>query len=184
MNKSWTFLFLIALLCARAQAADEFAEVKCGSDISKALVGKRTSATRVVVIEGRHKELGLKDLGGFEVSDRLFLVSWLVCGSEFELLENTKSKLIVDVLLFPSHSASSPEYMGACQIKGNELSETVVAVLDNSAGYNARDAAKGKTLLRATAAWKIDERHERFKPLPTDRLACPLGGVVTTDGGP
>jgi hypothetical protein len=33
------------------------------------------SNERVVVVEGRHKELGLKDLGGSEISDRLFLGS-------------------------------------------------------------------------------------------------------------
>ncbi|HEY1984775.1 MAG TPA: hypothetical protein VGG85_05165 [Terracidiphilus sp.] len=69
-------------------------------------------------------------LGGIEVSDRFFLVFWLICGSEFELLENTKSKLIVDVLKFPSISADSPELMGACQIKGTDLPSTVIAVLD------------------------------------------------------
>jgi hypothetical protein len=181
MNKAWIFLVLAALLSVRAQAADEFSGVTCGFNVSKALIGKRTSTTRAAVIEGRHTDLGLKDLGGFEVSDRLFLVSWLICGTEFEVLENVKKKLIVDVLGFPSHSASSPQFMGACQVDSKELPETVIAILDNSAGYSARNA---KSFLKATAAWKIDELRERFEAISRDNLKCPLSGVVTEDGGP
>lgn len=81
-------------------------------------------------------------------------------------------------------STSSPEFIGGCQVKGTELPEGVIAVLDNSAGLNARDGAKAKTLLKATAVWKMNEHHERFEPLSTDNLGCPLGSVVTSDGGP
>jgi hypothetical protein len=45
-------------------AVDEFDTIKCGADIPKAMVGKRSSNERVVVIEARHSNLGLKDLGG------------------------------------------------------------------------------------------------------------------------
>jgi len=137
----------------------------------------------VVVSEGRHKDLDLEDLGGTEVSDRLFLASWRICGSEFELLVNVRSHRIRDVLPFPPHSNSSPEAIGGCQVGGKELAEAVIAVLDNSAGYNARDA-RAKTLLKAKAAWRIDESHQRFEPLPTEGLGCPLMSVITLDGGP
>jgi hypothetical protein len=139
---------------------------------------------RVVVIEQRHKSLNLKDLGGTEVSDRLFLVSWSICGSEFELLVNTRISRIRDVLPFPTHSKSSPEAIGGCHINGNQVPEAIVAVLDNSAGYNARDGLQAKTLLKAKSAWKIDETRERFESLSTEGLSCPLGTVVTLDGGP
>jgi hypothetical protein len=176
---------LIALLlCGKAWGLDEFSGVTCGSDIPKALIGKRIVNRRVVVIEGSHKDIGLKDLGGIDISDRLFLISWRICGTEYELLEDTKSMIIRDVLPFPLHSRSSPEAIGGCQIDGREIPETVVAVLDNSAGYDARDGSHTKTLLNATSAWKIDETHQRFQRLTTMRLVCPLGTIVTLDGGP
>ena len=97
---------------------------------------------------------------------------------------NTKSGLIRDVLPFPSHSAALPMFIGTCQVDGKESPGTVVAVLNNSAGYNARDRKLAKTLLKATAAWKIDETKERFAKQSTENLGCPLSGIVTLDGGP
>lgn len=184
MFKIPAILILSLLMCGKAWSLDEFEGVKCGSDIPKALVGKRTSNLRVVVIEQRHKDLNLEDLGGTGISDRLFLVSWRICGSEFELLVDTRSSRVRDVLLFPTHSKSSPEAIGGCQINGSEVPEAVVAVLDNGAGYDARDGLRAKTLLKARAAWKIDEAREHFEPMSTDGLGCPLGTVVTLDGGP
>jgi hypothetical protein len=48
----------------------------------------------IVVFEGRHKDLGLKDLGGTEISGRLFLGSWLICGSEYAVLVDTEKNLV------------------------------------------------------------------------------------------
>ena len=64
---------------------------------------------RVVVIEERHKDLGLKDLGGTEISDRLFLISWRICGEEYALLED--QGVVRDVLKFPKHSKDSPNLL-------------------------------------------------------------------------
>jgi hypothetical protein len=183
MFKIRVVLFLLVIVCGKAWALDAFAGIKCGADIPKSLVGKRDSNQRVVVLEQRHKDLGLKNLGGTEVSDRLFLASWQICGSEYELLVNTKSGLIRDVLPFPPHSANSPMFMGACKADGKEVPGTVVAVLKNGAGYNARDEKLAKTMLQATAAWKIDEAKEKFARQSTESLTCPLSGIVTQDGG-
>jgi len=177
-------LFLVIIVGGNAWAADEFAGIKCGADIPKSLVGKRSSSEPVVVLEQRHKDLGLKDLGGTEISDRLFLTSWKVCGSEYELLVNTKNGLIRDVLPFPAHSATSPMFIGSCQADGKKIAGTVVAVLNNSAGYNARDGKLAKTTLKVTAAWRIDETKETFAKQSKENLGCPLGGIVTQDGGP
>lgn len=177
-------LFLLVLACGKAWALDEFQGFKCGADIPKSLVGKRDSNEPVAVLEKRHKDLGLKNLGGTEVSDRLFLASWQICGSEYELLVNTKSGLIRDVLPFPPHSATSPMFIGPCKADGKETPGVVVAVLNNGAGYNARDGKLAQTMLKATAAWKIDEIKEKFAKQSTGNLGCPLSGVVTQDGGP
>ena len=177
-------LFLLTIVCGKAWALDEFAGLKCGTDIPKSLIGKRDSNEPVSALEGRYKELGLKNLGGTEISERLFLASWQICGSEYDLLVNTKTGLIRDALLFPAHSATSPMFIGKCQADGKETPETVLAVLNNGAGANARDQKQAKTMLKATAAWKIDETKAKFAQRPTDNLVCPLDGIVTADGGP
>ncbi|HLW53289.1 MAG TPA: hypothetical protein VKW06_10640 [Candidatus Angelobacter sp.] len=177
-------LFLLMMVCGKAWALDEFVGIKCGTDIPKSLIGKRDANERVAVLEGRHKDLGLKNLGGTEISDSLFLASWQICGSEYELLVNTKSELIRDVLLFPAHSAASPMFVGACRADGKEIPSVVVAVLNNSARYNPRDEKLAKTMLKASAAWKADETTQKFAKQSTAGLGCPLGGIVTQDGGP
>lgn len=187
-NTSATFsirviLALLIIVCGKAWAVDEFVGIKCGADIPKSLLGKRDSNEPVAVLEGRHKDLGLKNLGGIEISDHLFLASWQICGQEYELLVNTRVGLIRDVLPFLTHSATWPMFIGACQADGKKIPGSIVAVLNNSAGQNARDEKLARTTLKATAAWKIDEAKERFAKQPTENLACPLDGIVTQDGG-
>ena len=177
-------LLLSVVVCGKAWALDEFQGIKCGADVSKSLIGKRFSHERVVVLEERHRDLHLKGLGGTGISDRLFLISWQICGGEYELLVNTKSGLIRDVLPFPSHSEYAPMYIGTCQSDGNDIPAAVIAVLNNSAGYEAKDRKAAKTMLKATAAWTIDEIKEKFDKQPTAKLRCPLGGIITLDGGP
>jgi len=174
-------LFLLLIVCGNAWAGDEFDGIKCGADIPKSLIGKRSPNQRVVVYETRHKDLGLKDLGAEEISDQLALVSWLVCGSRYEVLVNTKSKFVRDVLPIPPHSATSPESIGPCQVDGKEIPEEVVALLDNSAKFNAQDAKLAETMLKPSVAWKIDEAKEKFVKQSTEQLACPLGYVVHLD---
>ncbi len=177
-------LFFLLSAGGNAWALDEFAGIKCGADVPKSLIGKHDSNEPVAVLEQRHQDLGLKDLGGTEISDRLFLASWKICGSEYELLVNTKSGLIRDVLPFVPHSSASPMYIGPCHSDGKALPGTVVAVLNNSAGYDARDKKLAQTMLKTTTAWKIDEAKEKFVKQSTQNLACPVGGIVTQDGGP
>ena len=106
MYKAVIILAVSLVVCISARAADEFDGIKCDVDIAKALVGKRSSNGPVAMIEQRHKDLGLKDLGGTEISDRLSLVSWRICGKEFaELIEKN---LVRDVLPTPN-SLRSPQ---------------------------------------------------------------------------
>lgn len=184
MFKTKLVLFILVIVGARLWALDQFEGIKCGSDIPNALIGKHDSNQPVAAIEKRHKDLALKNLGGTEISDNLFLASWQICGSEYELLVNTAQGLIRDVLPFPSHSTASPMFIGKCQADGKELSATIIAVLDNKAKQNARDPKSANAMLKATAAWKIDEAVEKFSKQSIPNLACPLGGIVTQDGGP
>jgi hypothetical protein len=167
------FLVLLPFVCGNADAKDGFEKVQCGSDIPDALIGQRMSDEPSAVVEGRHSTLGLKDLGGYEASDRLFSSSWLICDSEFELILDDHS-VVRDALRFPPHSRSSPGFIGRCQVNGKELPATIVAVLDNKAGME---------MLAAEAAWKIDEESAKFVKMPTDGLRCPRTGIFSVDGG-
>jgi hypothetical protein len=120
MRKFSLIVLFSVLVCGQGWAADEFDTIKCGADIPKAMVGKPSSNERVVVIEARHSNLGLKDLGGIEISDRLFLISWRICGSEYAVLLNTEKHLVRDVLPVPAHSLHSPQsFVEQCQVARN-----------------------------------------------------------------
>ena len=152
--------------------ADGFDSVRCGSDVRKALVGRTMSNERIVVLEERHKDLGLKDLGALEISDRLTVISRRICGEEYALLED--KDVVRDVLKFPKHSKDSPQFIGSCQLSGHDLPGTTIGVLKNEHGVQ---------FLAATIAWKIDEKQVKLVKLQTEGLRCSRDGISTADGG-
>jgi hypothetical protein len=155
--------------------SDGFTGIQCGSDIAKALTGKRMSNERIVDLEKRHADLALKDLGASEISDRLSCISWLICGSEFMLLQD--GSIARDVLKVPSYSKTSPLFIGTCEMNGKESKDdTVVAILDN-------EKDTGASALTAKLAWKIDQNKMKFVSVPIEGLRCPCSGVITLDGG-
>jgi hypothetical protein len=167
------FMLVLPLFCSSSVCcADGFDSVRCGADVRKALLGRTMSNERVIVIEARHKDLGLKDLGATEISDRLSLISWRICGEEYVLLQD--QDVVRDVLKFPKHSKDSPQFIGACQLNGNDAPGTIIAVLKND---------KDSKNLPATVAWKIDEKRMKFISLQTEGLRCPRSGIITGDGG-
>ena len=166
-------ILVLFLFCGSGScASDGFSAVRCGSDIAEKLIGRTMTNERVVVLEERHKDLQLKDLGGTEISERLFLISWQICGDEYELLE--EKGIVRDVLKFPPHSKRTPQFIGSCEMHGHELPDSIIAVLDNKEGVEK---------LPAKAAWEIDEKRKQFLKLPTEGLLCPRSGVITADGG-
>ena len=167
-------LLVTSLLITNAfGGSDGFNGVQCGSDIPKALTGKRMSNEPIVELEKRHADLGLKDLGADEISDRLSCISWLICGSEYLLLED--ESFVRDVLKVPPHSKTSPLFIGACEMNGRESKDILVAILDNE----KTDAST----LAAKVAWKIDQKKMKFVSVPVEGLRCPRSGVNTLDGG-
>jgi hypothetical protein len=155
--------------------SDEFSAIRCGADdVAKTLIGKKVSNERVVDLEKRHEDLGLKDLGATEISKRLSCTSWLICGSEVMLLQD--NSIVGDVLKVPAHSKKSPEFIGTCDIDGKETKAIVVAILDN-------ETESGAPTLPAKIAWKIDEKKAKFVSLSTEGLGCPRSGISTVDGG-
>jgi len=168
-------IFVLALLFfgrSSICAADGFDSVRCGADIRNALLGRTMPNERIIAIEERHKDLGLKDLGGTEISDRLFLISWRICGEEYALLED--QRVVRDVLKFPKHSKDSPEFIGSCQSNGHDVSGTTIGVLKNEDGVE---------ILAAVVAWRIDEKQMKFVKLQTEGLRCSRDGIITADGG-
>jgi hypothetical protein len=152
--------------------ADGFDSVRCGSDIRKALLNRTMPNEKVAAIEERHKELGLKDLGATEISDRLSVISWRICGEEYVLLED--KHLVRDVLKFPKHSKDTPQFVGSCQLNGHDVPGTAIGVLKNEDGLAS---------LPAVIAWKIDDKQMKFVELKTEGLRCSRDGIITADGG-
>src|SRR5215208_1252481 len=121
-TKETVAMFMLALLlfCGTGICdADGFDSVRCGADVRKALLGSTMTNEKVSAIEQRHKDLELEDLGGTEISDRLFLISWRICGEEYALLED--KGVVKDVLKFPKHSKDSPQFIGSCQLNGHDV---------------------------------------------------------------
>lgn len=171
----WVLLFGV-LCCVRSWAADEFDTINCGADVPKAMVGKHSPNERVVVTEARHHNLGLKDLGGIEISDQLFLISWSICGREYAELLNIKENVVRDVLPVPTHSLYSPESLiEQCQVAGKKIPDAVIAILDNRQALKPHLYLES-IILPAKMAWKIDEGRQQFVPMPTERLSCAISG--------
>jgi hypothetical protein len=59
------FTLVLPLFCSTSicDAADGFDSLRCGSDVRNALLGRTMSNEKIVVLEDRHKDLGLKDMG-------------------------------------------------------------------------------------------------------------------------
>ena len=167
------FTLVLSLLCGSSICnADGFDSVRCGSDVRKALLDRKMSNEKIVVLEERHKDLGLKDLGASQISDRLSVISWRICGEEYILLED--KDVVRDVLKFPKHSKNSPEFIGSCQLNGHDVPGTSIGVLRNEAGVE---------MLPALVAWKIDDKQGKFVNLETEGLRCSRAGIITSDGG-
>lgn len=167
------FTLVLSLFCGdRICNADGFESVRCGSDVRKALLDRKMSNEKIVVLEERHKDLGLKDLGASEISGRLSVISWRICGEEYILLE--EKDVVRDVLRFPKHSNDAPEFIGSCQLNGHDVPGTSIGVLGNEAGVE---------MLPALLAWKIDDKQVKFINLKTEELRCSRDGIITSDGG-
>ena len=173
MRKVAWLLAAICLPCGQAAIADEFKNVKCGSDIPKALIGQRASNERVVVTESKYRALGLKHLGADETSDQLSSISWLICGSEYITLVDRKG-LVRDAIPFPPHSKKSPAFSSFCKLNGKDSPDIFVGVL------NAEVAGDQ---LPALFVWKIDLKSAKFIKASTEGLRCPRSAIYTVDGG-
>jgi hypothetical protein len=173
-HKTIAVSILLFIGCAaQALAKGGFEKVSCNGDIAKALIGQRAANDRVVAIEARHKDLGLKDLGSTESSDNLTTISWLICGKEFILLEsNGDPSTIYDAVEVPTPSADDV-FIGPCELNGKEMKDSAVAVLNWPPGSNPLKLRQPENQkVPAIAAWRIDERARKFVKMSADRLLC------------
>ena len=176
----------LLMFSASAQAHDEFDAVHCGKDIPKALIGHVMIDERVVVTEAEHKDIALVDEGAEEINDHLQMVSWRICGGDYNMLVDGKN-VIRDVLAFPAHSRATPEFSGLCKIGVKEMPDSLYAMLDNKSGFDPNPehhyAPSDNTLMPALAAWRVDEKHAKFVSVPVAGMMCPRSGLFTLDGG-
>jgi hypothetical protein len=172
--RTWTCaLAAITLASGQASFADEFQDLKCGADIPKAMIGKRSANAPVVELEKKYRALGLKNLGGDEISESLSSVSWMICGAEYIELIDRKGA-VRDAIAFPPHSKTQPAFSGICQVNGKDLPDVIVGALDGSVAGD---------LLPVKTAWKIDSRQVRFVTISGEGMLCPRNGIYTVDGG-
>ena len=167
-------MFLLLLLLAMAPACradDGFAAVTCGGDIPKALVGKKLSNEADSVVENRHRNLTLKDLGGDEITDDLFLSTWTICGSEYML--TLRHAVVRDVLKLPAHAGAEKEFDGDCTKAKTPVPGVIVGILVDRPGSDA---------LLAKTAWKLDDKTGKFTSIPADGLMCSRSGIIFPDG--
>jgi hypothetical protein len=167
-------MFLLPLLLAFAPACradDGFGSITCGSDISKALVGKKLSNEPDSAVENRHKNLALKDLGGDEISDDFFLSTWTICGSDYMLA--LKRGVVSDVLKVPAHAGAEKEFDGDCTKAKTPVPGVIVGILVDQPGSDA---------LPAKTAWKLDEKTGKFTFIPADGLTCARHDILFPEG--
>jgi hypothetical protein len=157
------FMSVLLLFCTNSICGEErFESVRCGSDIGKALLGRTVSNEKLVVLEERHKDVGLKYLWGHELFSHLVLQSWRICGEEYVLFYDQDS-VARDVLKFPQPSKDSPQFLGACLLNGQMVPASVIGVLKNEGGGE---------MFPAVIAWTIDEKQTKFVELQTEGLRC------------
>ena len=185
MLKAFMFLVSLLMLGKSAQAQDAFSLIRCGSLNPNTMVGKVIPQGRMVDIETKYRELGLKDTGAVEISNRLTLKGWTICGNEYALLVDRR-EIARDVLLLPDHSRRRPEFIGSCEVSGRKTPDLILAILDNTSPLEEKRhyALDDSTLLAAITAWKIDEGRSRFVKSSVSNLRCPRLGISTIDGGP
>jgi hypothetical protein len=185
MLKASTLLVSLLMFVRPAQAQDAFSSIRCGATISNTLIGKVMPQGRVVDIEIRHQELGLKDVGASEISSSLTFESWTICGNEYALLVDRR-EVVRDVLLLPEHSRRRPRFLGSCEIAARKMPGAILAVLDNISPLEGERhyALADSTLLPAISAWRIDEERLRFVKISSANVRCPRNGISTIDGGP
>ena len=161
MNKLWPVAtaVLVAASGAAGAAPRSFEGLTCKTDIEQALVGREMPNERVAALEARYKKLELKDLGGYEVSDTLFLIFWRICGDEYALLQ--RDGRVGAALKTGKHV----EGKGALICHPSDPAKRDVYIA-------AAGATRTKTGIVAERAWRIVGETASFEPAMDPKLEC------------
>jgi hypothetical protein len=159
---------LVSLLSPAAWAGDEFASVKCGADVVKAVVGRKMNQGKVQALEDAHKDIGLKSLGGDgEPEDAFALVEWQICQSTYVFLidQKTKREVIADAVMLPDLLKDLPQSLpgSECQRQGKPAGHDFFVLLEK---------VSGATRAPAKMAWRIDQATMKFVTVPIEGLSC------------
>jgi len=159
------YLFLLPLLISFNVLSEEksFDGITCQSNISVALIGRAMPNERVMVIEERYKNIGLEDLGAFGMEpqgDPWTLISWLICGREYALLE--KNHIVKDVLESPFVGSYRSQIV-SCSVNGSKIPETAVVFINPEVT---------KWPMTAKNAWLIDDNAVKFVSIVGNEIIC------------
>ena len=149
---------------AEAPAASGFDGLDCGSDIAAALKGREIPNGPVVELEQRHAALKLEGLGatGMEVEgDPWTLVGWMICGTEYLVLE--KAARVRDVLPSPTGPGGVRSELVSCRRDGEALAGTAVV-------FPATQPADWST--PPAQVWLIDDTAVAFRKLEGAGILC------------
>lgn len=169
----WLLAAAVWFVCGQAAVADEFRNVKCWSDIPKALINQRASNEKVIATEARYPALNLKHLGASKVSGQLASINWYICGAEYIMLVDRKG-FIHDAIKLPPHSTMSPAFTSRCRQGEAETPDIFVGILDGTATGDQ---------LPVLTAWKIDLKEAKFVKDTTEGLRCPRRASYAVDAG-
>lgn len=129
----------------------------------------------------RHRDLNLKASagGGWQPDEGTYLGAWLICGAEYLILYDIVKRVVCDVLKLPPHSAMAPLAVGTCEVDGRRAPDVFVAVLSNDLMKSMPESTK--VMLKATAAWRIDGRENRFVAQSPEGVRCSLDTIDRRD---
>lgn len=155
---------VLSFFCGKSSfASDAFSAIKCGSEISKQLIGKQIKNEKIVAIEARHTRIGLNNLGTDDISKGLLAGYWMICGNKYILLEDKKKLRIHDVIQVPDDPTRLVEFTGQCTVHDKEKPELIFAVLNKEDGV---------ATLSAQSAWIVDEKKKAFQKTSTEGMRC------------
>jgi hypothetical protein len=166
MNFKYLVSLLIGIASVPVSAAsnNSFDGITCQTDIVPALIGRHMPNGRVVTIEARYKNIGLKDLGAFgmEIDGHPWtLISWEICGREYALLE--RHDVVRDAVASPIPSGGPQSQIASCSVNGSVLQGTALAFVDEP---------DQKLPGPVKNAWLIDGKAVKFVKIAGDEIVC------------
>jgi len=161
MARTLVLLSTTFLLAAPAHAPADFDGIQCGSDIAKALVGRKMANRPAAETEKAYQAIKLKNLGGDDLENGFFDVVWEICGDKYLLLETRDT--VVDAVKLPALSEAALPVSVKCKRNGQDIADVIPIM---------KPAAKA-TEANVQQAWRIDFKRKKLIPLEGEGLICP-----------